>query len=99
MDEIIKRIEHLPVELERKIWKDVHGFEMYKINQKIKYEANMFGKDYLNDSSLYEYWFQLGLKELPKDCWKKISNRHKRYGDNYRWYIFEKTGEPHYEQY
>ena len=99
MGELIKHLGNLPEELERKIWKDVHGFEMYKINQKIKYEVNIFGKESLNDSALYEYWFQMGLKQLPKECWEKISNRHKRYGNNYRWHIFEKTGEPYYERY
>ena len=99
MGELIKHLGNLPEELETKIWKDVHGFEMYKINQKIKYEVNIFGKESLNDSALYEYWFQMGLKQLPKECWEKISNRHKRYGDNYRWHIFEKTGEPYYEHY
>ena len=60
----------------------------------------MFSKDYLNDSSLYEYWFQLGLKELPKIV-GKMSKRHKRYRDNYRWYIFEKKiyNIYYYEQY
>lgn len=99
MDELIGRVVKLPKELEMKIWKDVCGYEMYKINQKIKYEANFFGIETLNDSTLYEFWFQMGLKKLPKECWKKISKHHERYKNDYKWDMFEQTGEPYYEHY
>ena len=99
MDELMTRIKHLPEELETQIWKDTHGFNLYKVNQKIKYESKLFGVDSLNYAAIYEYWYQLGLKELPKNCWKKMSNHHKRYSNNYRWHLFEMTGEPYYEDY
>ena len=75
----MSRIKKLPEELEAHIWKDAHGFNLYKVNQKIKYERDMFGSHPLNHSAIYEFWFQLGLKELPKKCWKNTSRYHKRY--------------------
>ncbi len=89
MDNLIENIQKLPEVIENKIWRYVHSYNLYKINQKIKYEVNMFGDYCLDGGSIHEFWFNIGLKQLPKSSWYKISPHHKRYNDLKKWHEFE----------
>ena len=78
------KLKLLPEELENKIWQYVYSYNVYEINKQIK--DSLYGFNELSGSLLYEWWTH-EFKNLPKECWKKISKHHKRYGDNYDWYI------------
>ena len=62
------------------------------LNQKIKYEVDSFGECDMDGGVIYEYWFNIGLKQLPKKYWTKIKKHHKRYMDNYKWMLHERWG-------
>ena len=79
------KLKSLPEELENKILQYVHSYNVYEINKQIK--DSVYGFNELCGGVLYEWWAHMNLKILPKECWKKISTHHKRYGDNYDWHI------------
>ena len=92
MKAICEVLKSLPKELEEHILKDLHSYNLYKINQKIKYEVDSFGECDMDGGVIYEYWFNIGLKQLPKKYWTKIKKHHKRYMDNYKWMLHERWG-------
>jgi len=93
MNDVCNVLNKLPEEIEEKIWKDLHGYDVYKINQKIKYEVGIFGNCNMDGGVIYELWFNMGLKQIPQEYWGKIKNHHRRYYDKYEWDIFEKGKE------
>ena len=90
MNAICEVLKGLPEEIEDHILKDLHSYNVYKINQTIKYETRYYNE--LNGGVIYEYWFNMGLKQLPKKYWIKIKKHHKRYMDNYKWMLHERWG-------
>ena len=78
------KLKSLPEELENKILQYVHSYNVYEINKQIK--DSLYGFNELQGGVFYEWWFHMNLKVLPKECWKKISKHHKRYGENYYWH-------------
>ncbi len=64
-ENIINNLQKLPEELERKIWKYHHSYNVFKINQKIKDEVENFGNIDMDGSTIYEFWFNMDLKPLP----------------------------------
>ena len=85
---IIKNIQKLPEELEMKIWKYHHSYNVFKINQKIKYEVGMFNCGYnLDGGIIHEFWFNMNLRQLPSCTWRKMAKHHNRYKQNYDWYL------------
>ena len=67
MNAICEVLKSLPEEIEDHILKYLHSYNVYKINQKIKYETRYYNE--LNGCAIYEYWFNMGLKQLPKKYW------------------------------
>ena len=78
-------LDKLPEELEDYIYKLVHGFYQYNINKTIKSKGEYLGD--LDGNVLYEYYYIIGLKPVPKKFWRKlahISNNYSSLIDYYK---------------
>ena len=61
---LIKRVQSLPEELESEIWKMVHGYDLYKVNNQFaeKIEYMKFYNEYSSKFNMYSGLY--GLEEI-----------------------------------